>query len=235
MEIQHRSASLRYQVQDALRKEIISGRLKPGERLAEKMLCAELGVSRTSLREALRSLEAEGLVTLVPHRGAVVASVELEDARQIYQVRGVLEAQAVRNFVAHAREDDIRELRTALNELSDKNHGLTSNSLENFSGTEVLDIKRRFYSIIFGIKQNSILRDILEVLNNRISLLRTLSLGRAGRLKHTLLELTDIVEAIEQRDERRAGTAALFHIDNAEKNVISLLKQQDAELKSKQD
>tara|TARA_R110000824_G_scaffold164575_1_gene340872 strand:- start:567 stop:1274 length:708 start_codon:yes stop_codon:yes gene_type:complete len=235
MEIQHRSASLRYQVQDALRKEIIAGRLKPGERLVEKMLCAELGVSRTSLREALRGLEAEGLVALVPHRGAVVASVELDDARQIYQVRGVLEAQAVRNFVVHANDSDIRELRSTLDELSDKLQGMESSSLEGFSGSEVLNVKRKFYSIIFGIKENSIVRDILEMLNNRISLLRALSLGRPGRLKYTLSELTDIVEAIEQRDERRASTAALSHIDSAEKNVLSLLKQQETELQSKKD
>lgn len=218
MKIQRQIASLRHQVQDVLREEIISGRLKPGERLVEQQLCKELDVSRTSLRESLRSLEAEGLVVLVRHRGAVVASVELSDARQIYQIRGVLEAQAVRNFVQHATEGEIKKLRLVLTELE-------ARAEQEISGPELLSIKQRFYDVLFDIEESTVLQGVLEMLHNRVSLLRALSLGRVGRLENTITELRVMVEAIEERDVTRASNATLSHIESAAANVMNLLQQ----------
>lgn len=83
LKIKRAAASLRHQVQETLRREIVSGRLAPGERLVEQQLCQALDVSRTSLREALRQLEAERLVEIVPHRGAVVALLTSDEARNL--------------------------------------------------------------------------------------------------------------------------------------------------------
>src|SRR5262245_9679086 len=85
---------LRKQAEEGLRKAILSGQYDAGERLKERQLMESLGVSRTLLREALRQIEAEGLVTLVPNRGPVVSVLSYEDAEEIYEVRGILESQA---------------------------------------------------------------------------------------------------------------------------------------------
>ncbi|GGO76413.1 GntR family transcriptional regulator [Marinobacterium nitratireducens] len=181
-----------------------------------------MDISRTSLREAIRSLEAEGLLTLVPHRGAVVASVELPDVRQIYQVRGALEALATSNFVVSSTDEEIAELANAVEELRIA-------ASRNLSGKEIREIKQRFYDILLGISENRIVKEQLDKLNNRISMLRTLSMGRPGRLKFTVIEIEEIVEAIKKRDRARASEAALKHIENSEKNVVELLLMKSGE------
>ena len=88
--------TVRSMVAQKLREAIMSGTLKPGQRLIERELCEMTGVSRPSIREALRLLEADGLVTTVPHRGPVVSTISLEEARQLYAARAVLEGFAGR-------------------------------------------------------------------------------------------------------------------------------------------
>lgn len=217
MKVQRQASSLRHQVQDALRNEIISGRFKPGDRLVEQQLYTALDVSRTSLREALRQLEAEGLVEQVPHRGAYVASVDAKDAIQIYDVRGALEVLAVRNFVRHASDEDVQELGEVFDEFVEQSH------TASLDGAALLDIKRRFYHVLLDIEQSRVVGGMLEQLNNRVSLLRALSLGREGRMPHTLAELKEIVRNIQLRDEEGACAAALLHVENASKNVLELL------------
>lgn len=221
MKVHRQAASLRHQVQDALRNEIISGRFKPGDRLVEQQLYTALDVSRTSLREALRQLEAEGLVEQVPHRGAFVASVDADDARQIYDVRGVLEVLAVRNFVRHASEEDSAELAAVFEEFAEQ-------AASSPDGTALLDIKRRFYHVLLDIEQSRMVGSMLELVNNRVSLLRALSLGREGRIAYTLAELREVVQAIQRRDEPAACAAALRHVENAAENVLGILQLQAA-------
>lgn len=220
LKIKRQAASLRHQVQETLRQEIVSGRLAPGERLVEQRLCEALDVSRTSLREALRRLEAEGLIELVPHRGAVVASVDLGEARQIYDVRGVLETLAVRGFAEQATEEDIAELRGVLSELENAQRC-------GSPGPSVLVIKQRFYRVLLDACGNDIVRGMLEMLNNRISFLRSLSLSQAGRLPDTVREIREIVEAIERRDTEAAHAASLRHVESAASNALATLRQRE--------
>lgn len=221
MKLKREITSLRHQVQELLREEIVSGRLKPGERLVEQQLCEALDVSRTSLRESLRALEAEGLVELVPHRGAVVAKVSLGEAKQIYQIRAELEALAVRNFVKHSYSEERKSLRASLEEF----RSLTKS---DSSGTELLEQKKQFYSILFGIEDNSVLKDLVNILNNRINLLRAVSFNRKGRLEETMNELDEIVSSIEQHDEIAAGKAAINHVQRAADNVLNILKNKES-------
>lgn len=217
--VQRQAASLRHQVQDALRNEIVNGHFKPGERLVEQQLCTELEVSRTSIREALRQLEAEGLVEQVPHRGSVVATVSKDDALQIYDVRGMLEVLAVRNFIHHATPEDVSDLREVLSELAEES------SSRHLDGSELLALKQRFYRVLLDIEQSRVVRDLLQIMNNRISLLRALSMSREGRAPHTIDELSDIVQCIERRDEEAAATATMTHVTNALHNVLELLDE----------
>ena len=100
-------APLRREIETRLRTAIVAGRFKPGDRLIEREMCELLGVSRASLREALRQLEAEELVKIVPHRGPVVSEVTVEEAEQLYDVRAMLEGLAARRFAETASDEDI--------------------------------------------------------------------------------------------------------------------------------
>src|ERR1700761_7225303 len=117
LEILTLAAPLRREIETRLRSAITGGRFQTGERLVERELCEMLGVSRPSLREALRQLEAEELVTLVPNRGPIVSEVSIDEAREIYEVRAMLEGLAARLFVRRASNADIAALRKALHEL----------------------------------------------------------------------------------------------------------------------
>lgn len=219
MKLERKSTSLRHHVQDALREEIISGRFKPGERLVEQKLCEALDVSRTSLRESLRCLEAEGLLELIPHRGAVVASIGISYTIQIYQIRAELEVLAITNFIAYASDRHVNDLRSVLHDLKEM---VKKDNV--YSGTDLLDIKVRFYVIIYSICQNNILRQITETLNNRINYLRSVSLSKKGRIEHTLSELERIVDSIERHDVESASEAVRDHIEKAKINALNILE-----------
>ena len=219
MKLERKSISLRHHLQDALREEIVSGRFKPGERLVEQKLCEALDVSRTSLRESLRCLEAEGLLELIPHRGAVVASIGISDTIQIYQIRAELEVLAINNFIEYANNHNVNDLRSVLDDLK-----VMVNKNDVYSGTGLLDIKARFYLIIYSIDQNNILRQITETLNNRISYLRSVSLSKKGRIEHTLSELERIVDSIQRRDVESASKAVRDHIEKAKMNALNILE-----------
>src|SRR5690242_12081163 len=103
LQVNRQRVTLRLRVEDKLRAAIASGRFMPGQRLIERELCALLGVGRTSVREALRQLEAEGLVSTVPHRGPMVSIISAEELEHIYAVRGLLEGYAGRKFAERRR------------------------------------------------------------------------------------------------------------------------------------
>src|SRR5215472_16989961 len=108
------AAPIRTQVEQRLRQAILSGHFRPGGRLIERELCTLLGVSRTSLREALRQLEGDGLIVNIPHKGLVVATMTREEADEIFQVRAVVEGLAGRLFAERATDEQRAALQAAL-------------------------------------------------------------------------------------------------------------------------
>src|SRR5690242_17465200 len=112
--IQKYAAPLRQQVLDGLRQAIIAGRLEPGARLTERELTEMMGVSRTVVREALRQLESEGLIENIPNKGPVVRTLSLDEARDLYAVRAVLEGFAARLFADKATAEQTTRLEGAL-------------------------------------------------------------------------------------------------------------------------
>src|SRR5919197_2931132 len=111
------AAPLREQVLEVLRQAILDFRFKPGQRLIERELVEQIGVSRTTIREVLRELAAEGLVTTVPQKGAIVAVPSAQEAAELYEVRAALEALAARRFVEQATPQRVAELRDAFGEV----------------------------------------------------------------------------------------------------------------------
>lgn len=201
------AAPLRRRVIELLRQAILSFEYQPGERLVERDLCERLGVSRTVVREALRHLEAEGLVDIVPNRGPVVFSITYEDARALYEVREALESLAVMQCAERASDAQIDELVVALDriERSYEGHGLA----------EELAAKEEFYEVLFAGSGNSVVGSTLRPLQARAHMLRGLSLQVPGRVHDSLTELRQMVEAIKRRDGEAAREFGSLHVRNA--------------------
>lgn len=177
----------------------------------------ELGVSRTLLREAIRQIESEGLVTLIPNRGAVIATLDYEQAEQIYEVRSLLEAQACVDFAVRATHAHVRELQGVFAELK------LCAEKDDIEGT--LAFSTTFYDVILNGGGNKILSSMLKLLHNRIVLLRRTSLSEADRLPEMLAELTDIFNALCARDEVAAGKASAHHVRQASRTALRVMRK----------
>lgn len=209
-------APVRKQVSELLRTAITSGRFSPGQRLVEKDLCELTGVSRASIREALRELETDGLVEVTPYKGPSVARLSREDAAGIYQVRGALEALAAYNFAEVASDEAVQELRRKVGELKT---AYASGEVEI-----ILVAKKAFYDVLFEGAANPTIPATLRTLNDRITLLRRLTLSSPERGKASLEEIDDILAAIERRDAPAAHEATLHHIRQASNSALQNLK-----------
>lgn len=212
--------TLRGQVEAFLREAIVDGRLKPGQRLIERELCEQLQISRPSLREALRLLEAERLIRIVPHRGPVVAAVSEQEARDLYALRGLLEGFAAREFALHAADEPRTQLRETV-------AALRSAAQQQDPGG-IVAAKTRFYGVLFRHCGNSLVERLFHSEMQRISLLRSTSLTRPERLAHSLGEIEAMVSAIEQRDGEKAQSLARHHVAQAEVAALAMLQASPA-------
>ena len=210
------AAPVRSQVVETLRTAITSGRFAPGQRLVEKDLCDLLGVSRPSVREALRELESEGLINTIPNRGPLVSMLSARDAASIYQVRGVLEGLAAKLFAEKATPEQIQELSDSVDRLADA-YGTLDVEL-------ILVAKRAFYDVLLGGSQNVVIPSMLRTMNARITQLRRVSLSSAKRLPGSMREIRAVLKAIKNRDPEAAFQASLRHIEQASKVAIAKLK-----------
>jgi GntR family transcriptional regulator, trigonelline degradation regulator len=219
--IERSAAPLRRQVLEHLRDAIVS-EFAPGERLVERVLCERFAVSRTVVREALRALEAEGLVEIVPNRGPVVASVSAVDAASLYEVRAVLEALAAKSFAERATAQHCTALTSAMTTIE------TAHAKGNLS--EVLQAKDLYYEILFDGAANEVIRDVLRNVHARIRMLRTISLQVEGRPESMVDELRGItLAAAHHRDPAAAWTLSEQHVWSAAKAAFSQLEKREAE------
>lgn len=206
------AAPLRRKIVMALRRAIEMGELKPGERLVEKDLCLNLNVSRTSLREALRELQAEKLVVTGP-RGLSVAEISEDDAANIYQVRAALEGLVAAQFAERAKDLDVEQLKSTLAHLEKAYRG------KNFK--KILDAKKSFYDAICLGARNAVVRDLLDHLGNRINQLRSTSREDDQRWIASLTELRKLANALLARNPKAARSAAIKHVDAAARTALS--------------
>jgi DNA-binding GntR family transcriptional regulator len=221
LKIAPRSATLRTQVEDRLRAAIVSGRFKPGERLVERQLCDLIAVSRPSIREAMRQLEAEGLVTTQPYRGPTVSVVSVEEARQLYAVRSLLEGFAGEQFALRGTEDEIRSLTDAVERLE-------AVIAEGPDATALIEAKTRFYAVLMEGSGNAFVRQMLGMLHNRVTLLRVTSMSQPGRLVESMAEIREIHAAILSHDAAAAKAACERHIASATGVALAVLTDSPA-------
>lgn len=213
------AAPLRDQVLAVLRQAILTFDIRPGQRLIERKLVEDLNVSRATVREALAKLAAEGLVTVIPQRGAIVAVLTAPEAADIYEMRAALEVLAVQRFVERATPAQVRDLRRAL---SGYERAVRTRKRDT---TRELRAKDAFYEVLLAGANSAPLAEMLTILQGRVQLLRATSLSVPGRALESARELATIVEAIEAGDAKRAATACATHVRNAARAGIARLAQ----------
>ncbi|TKR56828.1 GntR family transcriptional regulator [Allopusillimonas ginsengisoli] len=200
-----------------VREEILAGNLRPGERLTEKALCELTQASRSSVREALQLLEQEGYVSNQPNRGVRVATLDFQEAVDIYQVRSVLEGLAARNFINLATPTQREKLNRTLNDLA------LSVDEKNVPGQ--LKAIELFYEALLEGCYNHVLKSTLQELHSKISRLRATSILSPGRIKNTLKEMTRIGAAIQANDEVEAWLACIEHMKQTSDVAIRVISQ----------
>lgn len=213
------AAPLRDQVSGILRQAIVERELRSGQRLIERELVDRLQVSRATIRESLRELEAEGLVTVIPQRGAVVASISLQEAADIYEARAAIESLIVRRFVERADQEYLIRLARSLDEL-----GQAIDAGQPVR--ELLAVKGRFYDVLIDGADSSVLATMLSSLQARVSLLRATSLTHEGRPLEMLSELCTLATAINARDADEAARLCAEHVRNAGRTGMAELERE---------
>ena len=211
-------------VAQKLREAIMSGTFKPGQRLVERELCEMTGVSRPSIREALRLLEADGMVNTVPHRGPVVSTISLEEARQLYDARAVLEGFAGRECARLRDPAVVRRMGNALTRLKA--------AFAKADMIAVLEAKTDFYAALIGGCQNAFIERMLKPLHDRITLLRITSMSQPKRVNKSLREVTAIWRAIQSGDEDLAERCCVDHIKAAAVAALDMIERSTAKEKA---
>lgn len=207
---------LRDQVLNVIRQAILNFELPPGQRLIERELVEQLDVSRATIREVLALLVSEGLVTVIPQKGAIVSVLSESEAADIYEMRIALEGLAVQRFVERATPAQVAELREAF-----ERYAAASDDEEDKMAE--LKAKDGFYAVLLAGANSPALSQILTTLQGRVRVLRSTSLSVPGRAKAAAAELRRVVELIEAGDAAGAAAACSEHVRNAAKTGLGRL------------
>lgn len=201
-------ASLKDQAVTLLRRAILEFRYSPGQRLVERDLMEDLGVSRTTIREALGELRSEGLVTLTPHRGASVAVPTAEEARDLYEIRFRLEPLIVERFVERASDDDVGRLYAASVRFAE---GVA----ETVGTQDLLGRRDALFAVLMEGSNSPVLRQVVESVQARLNILRATSMNDPARVRASVTEWQDLAEAAAARDAVKAVRIYTAHLRKA--------------------
>lgn len=208
---------LREAVCETLRDAIRKGILEPGERLMEVQLADELGISRTPVREAIRKLEHEGYVIMMPRRGTYVSDVSVHDVKEIFEIRSALESLATGLAARKIEPEELEKLQNLLVEIEGY---ISKNDIEKIVESDI-----KFHGLIYQVSGNERLVNIINNLKEQTARFRTLSMSYPGRLQETLEEHSEMVEAIANGDVSAARDAAEHHMESAEKTLLKAMRK----------
>lgn len=203
--------SLRGRVFSHVREDILSGKYNYGEELKENTIGQELGVSRTPVREALRQLELEGLVTIVPNKGAYVNGITLEDIKDIYEIRSYLEGLCARRACQNITGEQIEELEEIIY--------LSEFHAKKEHHEQLLELDNKFHEVIYAASHSKMLDHVLTDFHHYVQRVRKITLSATKRAVDSNMEHTAILEAIKERDGDKAEKLAHEHILNTMENI----------------
>ncbi len=206
---------------EKLRNAISAGLYPPGARLVERELCEALGVSRTSVREALRQLQSENLIEVGKRRSINVAVITSQDAEDIYQIREMLETTAIRRFVQHADPKEVKQLVQI--------HKTIAKTIGKGDPRQMAAMAGEFYSMILQGARSRVISEVARPLMARVNYLRARSMSEPGRMDGGLREWETMVEAVVAGDADKAASAMSEHLRNARKAIVARLKADENE------
>ena len=217
---------LRDVVFNTLRQAILRGEFKPGERLMEIQLANKLGVSRTPIREAIRKLELEGLVIMIPRKGAEVADITEKSLRDVLEVRKALEELAVQLACEKITQEELEEL-----EKAGENFKKVLKRSKDI--TEVAEADVRFHDVIYMATDNHKLIHLLNKLREQMYRYRLEYIKDADKRQILMVEHEHILKALTLRHIQEAKMAVREHIDNQEITILKNLKEQENDIQRK--
>lgn len=203
---------LREVVSETLREAIVSSVLKPGERLMEIQLAEELGVSRTPVREAIRKLELEGFVIMIPRRGTYVADLSIKDVNEVFEIRTALDVLAAGLAAERITDEELETMERILVQIGEC---VEQNELE-----PIVELDSQFHDILYRACRNDRLVGIINNLREQITRFRAISMAVPGRIKNTLEEHSRLVEAIATRNVDLSQQLAREHMENSEQTLL---------------
>lgn len=212
---------LRELVTDNIRQAIINGDFPPGMRLMELQLAADLGVSRTPIREAIRKLELEGLIVMIPRRGAYVANFSIKDINEVYEIRTALEVLAAGLAAERINEKELEEMERLLINMRP--------AIDAMNIPKIAEEDSAFHEVIYKASRNERLINIISNLREQINSIRSKSMFYPGRLTAMMEEHRTIVDAIAQGDPEAAEKAVQTHMENAERTLLKTIEEKSIE------
>ncbi|WP_105614212.1 GntR family transcriptional regulator [Vallitalea okinawensis] len=205
--------SLRGRVYSKIRDDILKGRYSTDEPIKEMQVSKELGVSRTPVREALRQLELEELVTIIPNKGAFVTGITPKDIQDIYAIRSLVEGLSAKWAAKNATDQQIKELEEVLD--------LFEFFYKRGNFEQLHELDNKFHKQIYDISGSRILKHVLSDFHNYAQRVRKASLESSGRAEVSLSEHKDILTAIKNHDMKNAEKLMNKHVKNTAKNVTN--------------
>ena len=208
---------LRELVCEHIREAIINGTFAPGERLMEIQMADEMGVSRTPVREAIRKLEMEGFVVMIPRRGTYVSNMSIKDINDVYEIRISLDTLAAGLAAERISDEELEELQRLLVKVGA--------AIEKNDMAKVVEADIEFHDVLYKASRNERLRNIINNLREQITVIRGVSMRYPGRLKDTQDEHRRLVECISARNVEKSQEMARIHLENAEKTLMAAMSE----------
>jgi DNA-binding GntR family transcriptional regulator len=204
------------QVYDHLKRTILSGEIKPGERLLETQLAQSLGVSRIPVREAIRKLERDGLVVVFPRRGIYASSLGPRDIDDVYAVRAVLEGLAARLAAEHRTDEQLARLDAIVAEMKEQADRADSNGL--------FATGRRFHELVLEASANAKLVPLMELMRSQIERIRLLRMQVSSRTHDVYREYVAIADAIRRGDGAAAEAEMRAHVERPRVELLRMMR-----------
>ncbi|MDF2716692.1 MAG: GntR family transcriptional regulator [Paenibacillus sp.] len=204
-----------------IKQQIITGELNPGDRIVETKLARELGVSQTPVREAIRHLHGEGIITIVPNKGPMVRTLDMKDVFEIYSVRSMLEGLAIRLATQNATEEQIAGLESFYEQMKQKQHDESVPSL--------LQDSSHIHRTIIEMAGHSRLMNMYQSISFQISLVNRL-LGAKSTKQKEVDQHLELIEALKKRDPDYAEQTMRKHIFRSYRDFVQLTEKKDQQL-----
>lgn len=204
--------SLRGRVFHKIREDILKGRYQRNEAMKELQISKDLGVSRTPVREALRQLELEGLVTIIPNKGAVVSGINARDIADIYAIRSLIEGLSAQWAAENITLEQLDELEEIVY--------LSEFHLKKGHIDQLYELDNKFHEVLYEASESKILRHVLSDFHHYVQRVRKTSLSAPERAMKSINEHKAILEALRNKDTEAAKYLTNIHVENTSRNVI---------------